>query len=154
MTTQAESNPRIFVTVSYLFRIRIEEHHGMAWKFHSSPRIQPNPNIYRFLVIRGIPVLCGIGVLVIIRQLRYNEWVLGKHNYNFIPHFLKHCMCFVDGLKMCIGLKYFQLSHFFSTHTLCAGILWAPFFPQFHSNPFDTFQVVCLCFKIGIWFGH
>ena len=30
-------------------------------KIYNSPRIQPNPIIYRFLMIRGIRGLCGIG---------------------------------------------------------------------------------------------
>ena len=30
----------------------------------NSPRIQPNPNFYRFLMIRGIRALCGIGACI------------------------------------------------------------------------------------------
>ena len=43
--------------ISYLW---IVEYHRMGWKFYNSPRIQPNPNIYRFLMIRGIHGLFGI----------------------------------------------------------------------------------------------
>ena len=55
--------PRKFVTVSNLFRIWIVEHHGMGWKLYNSPRIQPNPSIYRLLMIQGIRDLCGIGAI-------------------------------------------------------------------------------------------
>ena len=38
----------------------------------------------------------------------YRQWVPCERNssYNFIPIFLKHCTCFLHGLKMCMWFGY------------------------------------------------
>ena len=59
----------------------------------------------------------------------FRQWVPCERNssYNFIPIFLKHCIWFFHGLKMCIWFRYnpcFNLCHFL------LFVNWVIFWPQ------------------------
>ena len=60
----------------------------MGSKIYNSPRIYPNPNIYRFLVIQGIRVLCGKRTLPICILLYHNIKTyltsLPQHTFGYI----------------------------------------------------------------------
>ena len=51
----------------------------------------------------------------------YRQWVPCEHNfsYNFIPIFLKLCICFLHSLEMCMWFGYNFWMYFLSLFPLC-----------------------------------
>ena len=116
-----------------------------------------------------VPSLCSSVCLSIHSFIRQHlPWVSceGISSYSFVPIFLKLCMCFSPGMRMCIWFGYNCDIIFLSLFPLCElsrfltsmNRQWVPCERNSSYNFIPIFFKLCTCFLHGLqmcmWFGY
>ena len=114
----------------------------------------------------GVQVSVRSSVRSSIRQ--HLPWVSCERNssYSFVPIFLKLCMCFRHGIRMCMWFGYnceIIFCHFFHFVNLVIFLTsmnrqWVPCERNSSCNFIPIFLKHCICFRHGlkmcVWFGY